>query len=458
MPRRSSEEERAVSRSLHFERARLRKSWQEAARTLPLCRGPWRYSRNPQADDPPQGWKIHLSATIRTAREVFTRALPVLRKRGVLFKVPARLEFLVALNSGLAQFSQVGKFLTAYPRSETEALALARELHEATRDLEGPQVPFDVRYRKQGILSYRYGAFRGADKSGAGGTIVDTAGRIRMDVRDRAHAVPRWIKDPLSGHRERKIEARLPNPFGIDLLPLKAITKRGKGSVYKALDLSVLPARFVIVKEGLRHGETNWLGLDGFAQIKHEGTILRHLRKAGVPVPAVFREFTRDKNRYLVLEMIRGRPLLSRGGLQPQKKSWKQVELLLRRISAALATIHRAGYVWRDCKPEHIFCWRGDIRFVDFEGACRIDEVDAPPWATSAYSPPSCHRALTRQRGTLEDDYALGVIAFQFGTGKLPPASARSRITLYKRTKCPSALRAKIEQWLTPKISRRLVK
>jgi serine/threonine protein kinase len=279
-----------------------------------------------------------------------------------------------------------------------------------------------------------------------------------MDVRDRAHAVPRWIKDPLSGHRERKIEARLPNPFGIDLLPLKAITKRGKGSVYKALDLSVLPARFVIVKEGLRHGETNWLGLDGFAQIKHEGTILRHLRKAGVPVPAVFREFTRDKNRYLVLEMIRGRPLLSRGGLQPQKKSWKQVELLLRRISAALATIHRAGYVWRDCKPEHIFCWRGDIRFVDFEGACRIDEVDAPPWATSAYSPPSCHRALTRQRGTLEDDYALGVIAFQFGTGKLPPASARSRITLYKRTKCPSALRAKIEQWLTPKISRRLVK
>ena len=104
--------------------------------------------------------------------------------------------------------------------------------------------------------------------------------------------------------------AGLPHPFGIDLLPIKAIMQRGKGGVYKALDLSVLPARFVIVKEGRRHGESNWLGVDGFAQIKHEGGVLRQLERAGVAVPTVLREFTQGKSRYLVLEMVRGRPLL----------------------------------------------------------------------------------------------------------------------------------------------------
>ncbi len=383
--------------------------------------------------------------------------MPILHKSGVLYKVPARLEFLVSLNSGLGQFSQIGKFLTAYARSNAEAVALARELHKATRKLEGPKVPFDVPYRKQGIVSYRYGAFLGAGKNGAAGSIVDAAGRIRPDLRDREHAVPSWLENPFQPHA-RAVTARLPDPFGIDLLPIKAITQRGKGSVYQALDLSVLPARVVIVKEGLRHGEANWVGLDGFVQIKREGTILRQLQRSGVAVPTVFREFTKGRNRYLVLEMIRGRRLLSRRRSQPKKKSWKTAQGLLKRIGAALAQVHEAGYVWRDCKPEHIFFRGKQIRFVDFEGACRVEEVNAYPWATSSYSPPRCHQEIARRPGTLEDDYALGVIAFQFGAGKFPPASARARAALYQRTKCPSALRENIEQLLTAKIPRRLVK
>jgi serine/threonine protein kinase len=252
---------------------------------------------------------------------------------------------------------------------------------------------------------------------------------------------------------------RLPNPFGLDLLPLKAITQRGKGCVYEALDLSVFPPRRVIVKEGLRHGESNWLGLDGFAQVKREGTILRKLQRMDIPVPTVLREFTRGGNRYLVLEMIRGRPLLSRARLQPKKHSWKIAVRLLDRISPALVAIHRTGYVWRDCKPSHIFfCRGGQIRFIDFEGACRIDEVDPFPWASAHYSPPPNGQETSRRSGTFEDDYALGVIVFQFGTGKFPPASVRSRAVLYNRTRCPSPLRQKIEHLLTSKNSRRLVK
>jgi hypothetical protein len=453
----SSQEGETVSRSLKSERERLRRAWSKIARIVPLRHGKWRYSRRLQSGDPAQGWKIHLSATLRSAQEVFSLARPILRHYGVLYKVPARLEFLVTLNSGLGRFSQIGKFLTAYPRSDAEAVALARELHKATQKLEGPKVPFDVPYRKQSIVSYRYGAFLGTGKNGGDGTIVDPQGRTRSDRRDRDHAVPRWLEDPFA-RDARTLQTRLPEPFGTDLLPLRTIAKRGKGSVYQALDLSVLPPRVVIVKEGLRHGESNWLGLDGFAQVKREGMILRQIRQLGAPVPAAFREFTKGGNRYLVLELIRGRRLLPRGRIQPKRKSWKFAEGLLGRISPALNTIHSAGYVWRDCKPEHIFLRGGAISFVDFEGACRIDEVNAHPWATSAYSPPCYHRAMSRRPGTLEDDYALGVILFQFGAGKFPPTSARSRAVIYKRTNCPATLRKKIELLLKQRKVRRLVK
>ena len=50
-------------------------------------------------DDPAQGWKLHVSATILSAVEVFVRAEPILRKNDALFKVPCRLELLKALNS-----------------------------------------------------------------------------------------------------------------------------------------------------------------------------------------------------------------------------------------------------------------------------------------------------------------------------------------------------------------------
>lgn len=405
----------------------------------------WRYSRAIRADDPEQGWKLHVSASIASAAEVLARVEPILRRRGVLFKMPANLQQLLKINSGAAGFSQIGKFITVYPLSTAEAVMLARDLDKRTRGLAGPRVPFDYRYRVNSLVHYRYGAFQTTPDKPAG-FIRGPKGRLYRDWRAPKKAVPAWLENPF--YRSRRRVRKSPGPIGLDYLAYRAITQRGKGGVYEAIDLSVSPARNVIIKEGRRHGETDRDGKDGYARLRQEGRVLRILDRAGLPVPKVFREFTQNGNRYVVLEPIVGRPLIGPRRVQPSRPSRRRAAKILDQVGPLLAAIHAAGWVWRDCKPSHILLHGGSVHLIDFELACRIGERRISPFGSVDYLPPGQREKLRRLSGTLEDDYALGVIAFQMMCGAFPPSGSRGRAHFYRRAGCPKSLRTRIEELL----------
>jgi hypothetical protein len=112
--------------------------------------------------------------------------------------------------------------------------------------------------------------------------------------------------------------------------------------------------------------------------------------------------------------------------------------------------MHAAGWVWRDCKPWHIFIYRDKMGLIDFEGACRINEKDVLPWGSLNYTPRFCQNRFRRRCGVIEDTYALGVIAFQLATGQFPPSSWRRRAELCERVGCPASLYVKICRFLNP--------
>ncbi len=367
----------------------LRRRWRRQVRPLPILSGPWRYSRPLQLCDPSQGWKIHLAATLLTANDLLARAAPILRRHNALFKVPARLELLEQLNAGFAGFSQIGKFLTAYPVSHEMAVALARELHAATRHLLGPAVPFDARYRNTGVVYYRYGSFRDGNSDGRHREIIfDPAGKAHPDRREPGRASPPWIPNPFM---ERRVAAengaQIGGLLGAGYLPFRAISQRGKGGVYEA------------------------------------------------------------RNRYVVLKKLRGRPLLKDDKALPGGTSSRRAEKMLVQLKPILAKLHGAGWVWRDCKPSHILLDRGEIRLVDFEGACRVGKTDVLPSGSPGYTRRPRFN-YCRRPGISEDQYALGAIAFQIATGKLPPRDPAARLRLYRRHGCPAYLRAKIDNLL----------
>ncbi len=182
--------------------------------------------------------------------------------------------------------------------------------------------------------------------------------------------------------------------------------------------------------------------------MRHEARILRRLRKAGAVVPEVQREFTQNGNRYVVLEKLKGRPLLPAGSTQRAKPSWRRADKILHQLGAELARVHAAGLVWRDCKPSHVFVHRGRLTLIDFEGACRIGDTNVLPWGSAEYASVTCRSTPSRSAGLNEDLYALGVIAFQFTTGSFPGSAAVSRAKLYARAGCPDRLRNRIEELL----------
>src|SRR5262245_43544688 len=124
----------------------------------------WRFSRKRNRNDPSQGWKIHLSATVLSACDIFRSVAPYLKKRNALFKATKSLTELQKLNAGIFYgFSQVGKFITIYPESTERAVVMANELHALTAGQAAPMVPWDNPLQANSCVYYRYGGFSKLD-------------------------------------------------------------------------------------------------------------------------------------------------------------------------------------------------------------------------------------------------------------------------------------------------------
>jgi hypothetical protein len=397
-------------------------------RHLPVAaeESPWRFSRPGRDDDPSQGFKIHVSATILDAGRVLARIAPYLRARGILFKAPASLVEIKRINCGLFYgVSQIGKVFTVYPPSARAARAVARRLAALTEGFEAPAVPFDLRYSPGRPVFYRYGSFsqlRMTLEDGREvGAIRRPDGSLVPDEREAGRAVPEWIADTLAPRRPRGAGPRRRGRIGRTIFAFEALSKRGKGGVYRCLDLSGGEPRVAVLKEGSRLGEIDWSGVDGRERVLREAQILPALQGAGVRVPGVYDCFTEAGNAYLLLEAVTGpnvQSLLEREreaiGLD-RRLDW------CRQLARIVDRIHGAGWVWRDCKPLNLIAApEGEIRPLDFEGACHAGAVDALPWGTAGYVPPEWGREASFDAYLAMDRFALGASMHHLLSGVRP--------------------------------------
>jgi hypothetical protein len=218
-------------------------------------KGLWCYVTPHGYVGPPQGWKLHLSATVSSAKTVLAQALPVLLESGSAFKFAATHAHVAQLNARTTPRGHSGKFITVYPQNDNEAVALAGKLHQATTGLAGPRILSDRPYAPDSLVHYRYGAFVEERRLSNDGlytwVIFDPEGNPVEDRRVGQYVPPTWARCPfpepvgtaVSGTNNDKGGVLVGDRF----LVREAIRHVNKGGVYRAVDTET--GADVIIKE-----------------------------------------------------------------------------------------------------------------------------------------------------------------------------------------------------------------
>lgn len=423
---------------------------------LPLANNDsiWRMNRLAKQTEPSQGWKLHISATVLEACDLFESVAPFLTAEGVQFKAPKSLTELSKLNSGLHyRYVQVGKIITVYPESEKQAVQLARKLHNRTKEFIAVRVPFDEQFLPGSSVFYRYGAFTTVEKADENGNLIQVIKNSHgEDVPDdRFRAVPEWVSDPFrkNGKRKKGGAHSLETPLETTYRVFKAITQRGKGGTYQALDLSGDEPRLCVVKEGRRYGEIDFDGQDGYSLLENEWLVLNELGKVYSGAPSPFSSFDIEDNFYLAMEYVEGKNLNNLLKYRERRLSIRQIAKYAVEITRIVNEIHEAGWIWNDCKPGNLIV-TGDktLRPVDFEGSYPIGEKNPFNWKTKWFSKP----ANGASDGKSEDVYAIGAVLYFLLTGNPYDPDAPVPISKFRRN-VPKPMSEIVEQLLAGSVT-----
>jgi serine/threonine protein kinase len=423
-----------------------------------LLRGEWSFQRKdvwfngtpPEGrakDLPMQGWKIHVSSSLRNALDILNRIVPILDDQDVSFKFALDGNILGMMNSKTWGRQGAGKFVTIYPIDEQDFKGLLRDLHEATKTFEGLYILSDRRYKDSKVLFYRYGGIRplsvSNEKGEAVSMLVSPTGEQVRDERKPVFYVPDWARDPFgegveddSGPQDEEGRIalkdgryRVKNVFGFS----------NSGGVYIADDTET--GEEVIIKEA-RPFVT--FSEDAISLLKKEHRILSLF--AGDDIcPRPIDLFQDWEHYFLVQEFIKGVQLrefsTSRNitlKTHPTRedvvKFFADFKQIFTQLAKILQVLHGKNVVFSDISPSNIIILTDPlrVRLIDFEAACVVG-VDRPPLLfTLGFAHGD---QMYGQASRFESDYfSLGAMMHYFlaPINEIFGISPRSRFTFMK--------------------------
>lgn len=128
--------------------------------------------------------------------------------------------------------------------------------------------------------------------------------------------------------------------------------------------------------------------------------------------------FTENNTAYSVKPILNGKYISEHKGLW----SLDNTVHIIKTVGNAIASIHREGYLYLDCRPSEIFiCDNGIIKLTSYDKIRRISEKrKRSPIFDSAYSSPEEHC----QRVCVQSDiYSVGAVMYKMLTGIRPQDS-----------------------------------
>ncbi|MFJ9631691.1 class III lanthionine synthetase LanKC [Streptomyces sp. NPDC101175] len=353
-------------------------------------------------DTPPagQGWKIHVSATPRTAAPALERTAALCLTGGVPFKFLRSERALTTMSGPYAPRSAGGKFITVYPRDDPHLAEILGELLDALDGLPGPYILSDLRIGR-GPVHVRYGSFVARRCPGEDGrpvpALVDPSGTLVPDVRGAAFRVPEWVTPPpvLEPHLAARRAAR------DDAFPYvvhEALRFSNAGGVYRAAHRDT--GRPVVLREARPFSGLDGTGSDAVERLHREYRILMELQGLDC-VPRLYGLHTVWEHHFLVREHVEGPTLLEAvigryplPGRNTSKEAFRAyaewASRVIGHLTSALDSLHERGVCLRDFHPRNIVVRSDDsVVLVDFEYATGLDVRDLPRVGAAGFAAPA---------------------------------------------------------------------
>ncbi|MEU5646695.1 class IV lanthionine synthetase LanL [Streptomyces milbemycinicus] len=392
----------------------------------------WCYVTPPGAATQPQGWKIHVSATPRSAQVVLTAVCRVLLEHRVAFKFARGLKQLRALLSIRMARGSGGKFITVYPDGPQQCAELLELLHEATEGMNGPAILSDRRYRPGSLVHYRYGGFSGSqqilDVDGSYAfMLVAPDGRWVPDERNAWYSPPAWAPAPLPDPEPaRPASERGKSPVLLNdrFVVHEAIRHSNRGGVYRGRDQRT--GGKVVIKEARPFVGAELDGTDARDYLRNEYQTLRALEPLGIAVRPIDL-FDYQGHTFLAEEEVSGATLRAWVEEIVREEPGRTVPLpqvldVAWRLVDTVAAVHDKGLVFRDLTPNNVMVTpEGELVVIDTEFVAvpgeRVTRVQ-----TLSYTPPEETTGPVRYPapGPVADLYSVGATLFYLCTGVHP--------------------------------------
>jgi tRNA A-37 threonylcarbamoyl transferase component Bud32 len=326
-------------------------------------------------------WKLHVSATLAGVERLFERVVPCLVRHGTHFKMVADRQALLQLSAGNYGAAQIGKVLTVYPRDDAEAVVLARELIEYTRELVGPRIATDLHL---GAAVYtRYGAVRpriSYDRFGERTELIpDGRGNWVTDLRSVPFRCPHGVAVPFPLAPEPAVAGNAKRGLlGGRYFVTDVLHPAVAGSVLRALDLRDVRRPVVcVLKQARPYCSEDERGRDRRARFRHEAAILARLR--GLKGIAAAGEYFEDEEiGYLPITYVPGQALAEVVHQRVRGHSWVSLRAQVRcrllgfasQLVRRLRSAHARGVIHRDIAPGNVWITADDhVYLLDWESA-----------------------------------------------------------------------------------------
>jgi hypothetical protein len=406
-------------------------SLDERTRARFVRAGIW-WSHRCTPDLPAQGWKIHVSASHRTVREVAAAVIGYLTEREVDFKIALDLNVFETLNSkGMSRVSG-GKFVTAYPRDDDEFRTCLADLALLLDGAEGAYVLSDLRYRDCKALYFRYGQFLDTHTVDVLGRriphIIGPDGPVPDDRRPGG-AHPWWVPWPFADWKpadDSDPGDLLAGRFRVT----EAIQFSNSGGVYLAEDAAD-EDRVVVLKEARPHTNPNpRQDHDAVDILNREWMFLNRLADSGA-FPSPITAFRQWEHHFIAERFVDGvdlrtiqmerNPLIRERFDIAHSREFLRIFLgVFRGLARAILAAHDRRVILGDLSVPNLLIDPDtlEVTIVDLE-ACRLAEADAQD-ATLAdpvelYTPGFSHSRRRFSASAFEDDlYSLAITMAYF--------------------------------------------